>query len=198
MSRGQHCCYLIVYGIFKEIHHDNCLIFTTFITYCAVLRSFDGKSKIFHLSLQKKKYINSIWKGAQFFGTPCSLQLFLAHQVRKSVFFTWDRDSYLTHVVSPRRSADKIHVQNCSVPGNARFSASCFHENMEVWILIVPQHLNINLEVKHLQNRQIWTLSLDPCRSRNRRCDNSGVIRGICITAIAKYSPFNTLIIFPH
>ena len=44
MSREQHFYYLMVYGIFYEIYHDNCLIFTTFIIYCAVLRSFDGKS----------------------------------------------------------------------------------------------------------------------------------------------------------
>ena len=32
------------------------------------------------------------------------------------VIFTWDRDSYLTHVVFPRHSADKIHAHIWSVP----------------------------------------------------------------------------------
>ena len=44
MPCEQHFCYVIVYGIFYEIYHFNCLIFTTFITYCTVLRSFDGNS----------------------------------------------------------------------------------------------------------------------------------------------------------
>ena len=49
MSREQHFCYLKVYGIFYEIYHDNCLIFTPFISYCAVLRSFDGNSVTFFI-----------------------------------------------------------------------------------------------------------------------------------------------------
>ena len=32
--------------------------------------------------------------------------LFVAHQIRKSVICTWDRHSYLTHVILPRRSAE--------------------------------------------------------------------------------------------
>ena len=44
----------MVCGIVYEIYHFNWLIFTTFITYCAVLRSFDGKSvKIFIKVCQK-------------------------------------------------------------------------------------------------------------------------------------------------
>ena len=58
MSREQHFCYLIVYGIFYEIYHDDCLIFTTFITYCAVLRSFDGKN----LSLPKERNIPTLYE----------------------------------------------------------------------------------------------------------------------------------------
>ena len=72
MSHEQHFCYLMVYGIYYEIYHDNCLIFTTFVTYCAVLRSFDGKSvKNFHLSLQKKRNIPTLYeKVHNFLGHP--------------------------------------------------------------------------------------------------------------------------------
>ena len=58
MSREQHFCCLMVYGIFYEIHvyHFSCLVFTTFITYCAALRSFDdGKSVIFFSFKFEKK-----------------------------------------------------------------------------------------------------------------------------------------------
>ena len=45
----------------------------------------------------------------------------LAYQIRKSEVFAWDRNSYLTHVISPRRSAGKIHVQLVSmIPGNVK------------------------------------------------------------------------------
>ena len=43
MSRKQHFCYLMVYGMFYEVYHFNWSVFTTSITYCAVLRSSDGK-----------------------------------------------------------------------------------------------------------------------------------------------------------
>ena len=40
---------------------------------------------------------------------------FLAHQIRKSMIFTWDRDSYLTHVISPRRCAENSCVNIMSM-----------------------------------------------------------------------------------
>ena len=61
-SREQHFCYLMVYGIFYKIDHFNCLIFTTFITYDIVLRSFDGKCNIFHLSLEKDRNIPMLYE----------------------------------------------------------------------------------------------------------------------------------------
>ena len=40
----------------------NCLIFTTFITYRAVLRSFDSKRVFFSLSLQKERNIQMLYE----------------------------------------------------------------------------------------------------------------------------------------
>ena len=39
MSHEQYCSYLMVYGTFYEMYNYSSLIFTTFITYHAVLRS---------------------------------------------------------------------------------------------------------------------------------------------------------------
>ena len=59
----------------------------------------------------------------------------LAYQ--KSVILIWDRDSYLTHVILPWHSTDKIHVRNWSVPGDAKVSASCcIHKNLSVSVLM--------------------------------------------------------------
>ena len=47
----------------------------------------------------------------------------LALQIRKSVVFTWDRDSYLTHVISPGVK-QKIHAQIVSmIHGDVKVSA---------------------------------------------------------------------------
>ena len=39
-----------------------------------------------------------------------NLTLFLAHQIRKSEVFAWDRNSYLTHVISPQK--DIVHLNS--------------------------------------------------------------------------------------
>ena len=72
MSHEQHFCYLMVYEIFYEIYHDNCLIFRTFITYCVVPRSFDGKSVfLFSFRLQKCRNIPTLYeKVHDFLGHP--------------------------------------------------------------------------------------------------------------------------------
>ena len=50
-----------VYGIFYEVNHDNCLIFITVITYCAALRSFDGKSVKNVILVCKKRNIPTLY-----------------------------------------------------------------------------------------------------------------------------------------
>ena len=50
----------------------------------------------------------------------------LAYQIRNSVIFTWDRDSYLilcylTHIILLSHSANKIHARNWSFPLKPKF-----------------------------------------------------------------------------
>ena len=42
-----------------------------------------------------------------------SIKLFLAHRIRKSEVFTWDRNSYLTHVISPQK--EFFHVNSVCI-----------------------------------------------------------------------------------